>query len=124
VSSIFVALLFYENIRYENNVHSTRKVSSTRCTDLQSIFSVQDIVPSCRQKNKHTLDNLRGKCPTIVPVFFTATAYRVLNVVRLSHTLQHSLRMQQSLPNSSMVDLSHTVEFLSWSNDVTLLSTR
>jgi len=79
--------------------------------------------PRC-QKNEHTLDNLRGKCPTIVPVFFTATAYRVLNVVRLSHTLQHSPRMQQSLPHSSMLDLSHAVEFLSCSNDVALLPTR
>jgi len=63
-------------------------------------------MPFRRQKNEHPLDSLCGKCLTIVPVFFTAIAYRVLNVVRLSHTLQHLPRMQQSLLNSSMVDLT------------------
>ena len=32
--------------------------------------TVQDIVPPRRKKNEHTPDNLRGKCPMIVPVFF------------------------------------------------------
>ena len=32
--------------------------------------TVQDIVPPRRKKNKHTLDNLRGKRPMIVPVCF------------------------------------------------------
>ena len=34
--------------------------------------TVQDIVPPRRKKNEHTPDNLRGKCPMIVPVFLTA----------------------------------------------------
>ena len=34
--------------------------------------TVQDIVPPCH-KNEHTPDNLRGKCPMIVPVFFFFT---------------------------------------------------
>ena len=29
--------------------------------------TVQDIVPPRRKKNEHTPDNLRGKCPMIVP---------------------------------------------------------
>ena len=36
--------------------------------------TVQDIVPPCRKKNKHTPDNLLGKCLMIVPFFFTVTA--------------------------------------------------
>ena len=32
--------------------------------------TVQDIMPPRRKKNEHTPDNLRGKCPMIVPVFF------------------------------------------------------
>ena len=39
----------------------------------QSLY-IQDIMPPHRKKNEHTLDNLRGKCPTIVPLLFTATA--------------------------------------------------
>ena len=38
--------------------------------------TVQDIVPPCRNKNEHTLDNLHGKCLMAVPIFFTATAYQ------------------------------------------------
>jgi len=36
--------------------------------------TVQDIVPPRRKKNEHTPDNLHGKCPMIVPVFFLVTA--------------------------------------------------
>ena len=36
--------------------------------------TVQDIVPPRSMKNEHTPDNLRGKCPMIVPFFFTVTA--------------------------------------------------
>jgi len=37
--------------------------------------TVQDIVPPRRKKNEHTPDNLCGKCPMILPVFFfTVTA--------------------------------------------------
>ena len=32
--------------------------------------TVQDIVSPRRKKNEHTPDNLRGKCPMIVSVFF------------------------------------------------------
>jgi len=51
--------------------------------------TVQDIVPPLRKKNKHTPDNLHGKCPMIVPVFFfTVTAYRSINLDRCAaHTL-------------------------------------
>ena len=31
--------------------------------------TVQDIMPPRHKKNEHTLDNLCGKCPMIVPVF-------------------------------------------------------
>ena len=31
-------------------------------------------VPPLHIKSEHTLDNFRGKCPVIVPTFFTATA--------------------------------------------------
>ena len=33
--------------------------------------TVQDIVPPRRKKHEHTPDNRRGKCPMIVPVFFS-----------------------------------------------------
>jgi len=50
---------------------------------------VQDIVRPCRKKSKHTPDNLRGKCPMIVPVFIFYS-YSIdlltLNVVRLIHS--------------------------------------
>ena len=36
--------------------------------------TVQDIVPPRCKENEHTPDNLRGKCPMIVPIFFTVTA--------------------------------------------------
>ena len=52
---------------------------STRCIDLHVSsppVTVQDILPPCHKKNELTLDNLCGKCLMIVPVFFTATAYR------------------------------------------------
>ena len=54
--------------------------------------TVQDIVPPRRKKNEHTPDNLRGKCPMIVPVFFFVFFYShgidlsTLNVVRLIHS--------------------------------------
>jgi len=36
--------------------------------------TVQDIVPPRRKKNEYTPDNLHGKCPMIVPIFFTVMA--------------------------------------------------
>jgi len=42
--------------------------------------TVQDIVAPCRKKNKHTPDNLRGKCPMIVPVFFLQSQHRCINL--------------------------------------------
>jgi len=49
--------------------------------------TVQDIVPP-RHKNKHTPDNLSGKCPMIVPVFFYSHGIDLstLNVVWLIHS--------------------------------------
>jgi len=50
------------------------KVSLMQYTDLWNIFApvtLQDIVPPCHKKNKHTLDNLHSKRPMIVPVFYT-----------------------------------------------------
>ena len=52
-------------------------------------ITVQDIVPPRRKKNKHTPDNLRGKCPMIVPVFFFYSHgidLSTLNVVPLIHS--------------------------------------
>ena len=56
----------------------TRKFNMTyRSTEylLPQVTTVQDVVPP-RRKNEHTLDNLRGKCPMIVPDFSAVTAYR------------------------------------------------
>ena len=115
-------------------MHRTWKVSSTQCTDLRSIVTVQDIMPPRCKKNEHTLDNLRGKRSTIVPVLFTATAYRswmLCGSVTHSSTSPAALYVQSSLECNNlfrtppcMLDLSHAVEFLSCSNNVTLLPTR
>ena len=56
-------------------ISSHFSTAHTHCPS-QSHTTVQDILPPCHKNNKHTLDNLRDKCPTIIPVFFTATAYR------------------------------------------------
>ena len=50
--------------------------------------TVQDIVPPRRKKNIHTLDNLCGKCPMIVPAFFYSHGIDLstLKVVRLIHS--------------------------------------
>ena len=59
-----------------DTVHKSKFNAMYRSTEyLLPPVTVQDIVPPCR-KNEHTLDNLRGKCPMIVPVFFTAMAHR------------------------------------------------
>ena len=38
--------------------------------------TVHSIVLHRRKNSEHTRDTFRGKCPMIVPLFFTATAYR------------------------------------------------
>ena len=49
--------------------------------------TLQDIVPRRRKKNEHTPDNLRGKCPMIVPVFYGhGTDQSTVNAVRLIHS--------------------------------------
>ena len=49
-------------------------------------LTVQDIMPPCH-KNKHTPDNLRGKCPMIVPFFYSHSIdLLTLNIVRLIHS--------------------------------------
>jgi len=70
-------------------VHSTRKVQ--RDVQIYGVSSppvtVQDIVPPRRKKNEHTLDNLRGKCPMIVPIFFSQPQHIDLErCAALSHT--------------------------------------
>jgi len=59
-------------------VHSIHKSKSQH--DVQ-IYGVPSPPSHCtgyraprRKKNEHTPDNLRGKCPIIVPIFFTVTA--------------------------------------------------
>jgi len=75
-------------------VHSTRK--SQRGVQIYGVFSPPSHCTGCRaprcKKNEH-IDNLRGKRPMIGPIFlfFTVTHILTLNVVRLSHTLQHFL---------------------------------
>jgi len=67
--------------------------------------TVQDIVPPPRKKNEHTLDNLRGKCPTIVPFLFTATAYRswtLCSSLTHSSTSRAALYIQGSLECSNL----------------------
>jgi len=67
----------------------TWKVSSTQCTVLWSISSpvtVQDIVPPHCKKNEHTLDNLCGKCLTIVPVLLQPQHINLERCAALSHT--------------------------------------
>ena len=50
--------------------------------------TVQDIMPPRRKKNEHTPDNLHGKCPMIVPVFFLQSQYRSIDLERCAaHTL-------------------------------------
>jgi len=55
---------------------------------LLSPVTVQDIVPPRHKKNKHTPDNLCGKCPMIFPFFFFYghIDLSTLNVVRLIHS--------------------------------------
>jgi len=49
--------------------------------------TVQDIVSPRRKKNEDTPDNLRDKCPMIVPAFFShGIDQSTLNVVRLMHS--------------------------------------
>jgi len=54
--------------------------SSTQCTDRRSTFPTSHCTgyrAPRHKKNEHTLDNLHGKCPMVVPFFFfTATAYQ------------------------------------------------
>ena len=52
-------------------VHESK---SRRDVQIYGVVTVQDIVPPHHKKNEHTPDNLRGKCPMIVPVFFTVMA--------------------------------------------------
>ena len=54
--------------------------------------TVQDIVPPRRKKNEYTPDNLRGKCPMIVPVFFfLQSRHRSIDLDRCAaHTLSRS----------------------------------
>jgi len=61
--------------------------------------TVQDIVPPRRKKNGHTPDNLRGKCPMIVPVFFTVTVqiYRPWTLCG-----SYTLALLQQLPFTSL----------------------
>ena len=59
--------------------------------------TMQDIVPPRRKKSEHTLDNLRGKWPMIVSVFFTATAYQSW---ALCGSVTHSSTLQQLPPIS------------------------
>ena len=51
-------------------------------------LTLQDIVPPRRKKNEHTPDNLRGKCPMIVPVFFYGHGIdqSTVNAVQLIHS--------------------------------------
>jgi len=56
------------NLRYENKhvcfVHSTRKVSSMRCTGLQSIFSHSHCTGYCASSLQKE-QTLCGKCPML-----------------------------------------------------------
>jgi len=70
-------------------MHSTQKVSSTWCTDLRSIFSPTHCTgyhAPCRKKNKHALDNLCGKCLTIVPILSQLRHINLECCEALSHT--------------------------------------
>jgi len=51
--------------------------------------TVQHTVPPRRKKNEYTPDNLRGKCPVIVPVFFfLQLRHRSIDLERCAaHTL-------------------------------------
>ena len=72
-------------------------------------------MPPCREKNEHTLDNLRGKCPLIVSGFFFHSHgiiyIEIKRCAALSHTpalpLPHlfiyMVAANASLPNSSML---------------------
>jgi len=42
-------------------------------------FTVQDIVPPRRKKNEHTPDNLCGKWPMVVPIFFLQSWHRSID---------------------------------------------
>ena len=57
---------------------TVHEIKSQRDVQIYGVSSppshLQDIVPLCRKKNEHTPDNLCGKCPMIVPIFFTVTA--------------------------------------------------
>ena len=50
--------------------------------------TVRDIMPPHRKKNEHTPDNLRGKCPVIVPVSFLQSRHRSIDLeCCAAHTL-------------------------------------
>ena len=61
--------------------------------------TVQDVVPPRTKKNEHTLDNLRGKCPMIVPDFFSQS--RHIDLERCA-ALSHTPALLQQLPPTSL----------------------
>jgi len=93
-------------------VHSTRK-EVQRDVQINGVTSplvtVQDIVSPHRKNNEHTLDNLRGRCLMIIPVFFTATAYwSWTSWGSLTHTIQGSLKCNNPFRTPPCcIDLSH-----------------
>ena len=57
-------------------LHESKSQRDVQIYGLLPPVTVQDIVLPRRKKNEYTPDNLRGKCPMIVPIsfFFTVTA--------------------------------------------------
>ena len=85
-------------------VHSTWKVSSTRCTDLWSIFSLQSLYRiSCPLVAKRTNTLLTTFVVNVRRLFpsFSQPQHIILNVVQLSHTL-HQLFIYKVASNAAI----------------------
>ena len=63
--------------------------------------TVHSIVPHFRKNSERTRDTFRGKCPMIVPSFFTATAYR-------SEAFSGSLSHTNDSPTTASILLIYT----------------
>jgi len=73
--------------------------------------TVQDIVPPRHKMNEHTPDNLRGKCPMIVPFFFFLQSQH--RSIDLECCAAHTLLQQLSL-TSLYIHLSRECNNLLW----------
>ena len=72
---IFAVEIFSLRIINERNIYGTKFEASQNKHGPSQAVQQSIKVFSDVQRREHTRDDFRGKCPTIAPSFFTATAY-------------------------------------------------